>query len=286
MPKIYVFSVPSGGSGKTTLSGNGAYYSAEKKQEKTLLMDVDQSCSLTDRMIKTLADKNGVNYMELLNSIDDDTYTVKAIFDGGNPNPLVISENLDFIAGYNGLTGMAEKVKSELSWKAFDLWLRTYEKELSVYDRIIIDTHNDEVNNIFLTSAYMVADKVIVVLPVDDTVYKKINQIEERVSLMKRLERDTVKAEVVVVGNKFSANPSTKSGEKAFQMDFIKKMVDQPQKYIGYFDTRKFFASFKTTGQTLVEQEKKKHGQSQSDKAFFKRTWKLYDKIFDMEEGK
>lgn len=282
MPRIYVFSVPSGGSGKTTLSGNGAYYLAEKRQEKTLLIDTDQSCSLTDRMIKTLASKLGVDYMELLNSIDDDTYTVKAIFEGRNPSPLVIDQNLDFIAGYNGLTTMAEQVKNNFSWKAFDLWLETYQEELSIYKNIVIDTHNDEVNNIFLTSTYMVADRVVVVLPVDDTVYKKIDQIEDRVNLMKRLERGKVKADVIVVGNKFSANPSI--AEKQFQEKFREHIEDEPNKYVGYFDTKKFFASFKTTGQTLVEHEKIKRGQKQTDKDFFKRAWKVYDNIFDVEK--
>lgn len=284
-PKITVFSVGSGGSGKTTLSGNGASYEAEKKGKKTLLIDLDQSCSLTDRMLKQASKNYDIDYMELYNQVENEeseTYTVRAIFDGNSPTPITISENLDFISGFNLLTLMADRVRTEFSWKAISMWLETEQEELSQYDEIIFDTHNDEVSNIFLTSAYYVADKIVVVVPVDETVIKKVEEIQLRVSRLKQLEgADRVTAKVVAVGNMFSGRSS--KNEKIFQERFKEKMESDPDTYIGYFEVRKFLSAFKASGLTLVEQEKVKHGMKQSDKLFFERTWALYDKIFEKE---
>lgn len=282
-PRITVFSVPSGGSGKTTLSGNGAFYTASKKKKKTLLVDLDQSCSLTDRMLKLASKNYKVDYMELYNKVESEeseTYTVRAIFEGNSPVPLEITENLDFISGFNLLTVMAEKVREEFGWKAINMWLENDKEELSQYDEIIFDTHNDEVSNIFLTSAYYVADKIVVVVPVDETVIKKVEEVKLRVTRLKQLEgADRVRAEVVAVGNKFISRPS--NDEKLFQNIIKEKMISDHETYIGYFEHRKFFAGFKTSGLNLVEQEKNKHGLKQSDKQFFERTWALYNKIFE-----
>lgn len=282
-PKITVFSVPSGGSGKTTLSANGAYYVANKKNKKTLLVDLDQSCSLTDRMLKRFAENSNIDYKELYDKVEseeNETYTVRAIFEGRTPTPLIIDDNLDFISGFSLLTLMANSVKNEFSWKAIEMWLNRNAEELSQYDEIILDTHNDEVTNIFLTSAYYVADKIVVVVPVDETVLKKVDEIQNRVDRLKEIEgTEKVKAKVLVVGNKFLASPSIE--EKQFQKQFYSLIESEPDVYIGYFANRKYFLGFKANGNVLVEQEKKRHGMKQSDKLFFKKTWALYDKIFE-----
>ncbi|HEN9415932.1 TPA: ParA family protein [Streptococcus agalactiae] len=281
-PKVYVISVPAGGGGKTTISGNGASYLSEKANLKTLLIDLDQSCSLTDRIFKNLAESLEVDYLEFLDSIDDDNDTVKSIFKGGNPSPIQITDNLDFIPGCNALPKIASEVEGSFSWNALYLWMKINKEVLSIYERIIIDTHNDEIDNIYLTSSYIIADKVVFVLPVDETVIKKVSLVEERLALLKLIEEDKVKAEMVVVGNKFVNNPS-KEVEK-FQNNFKEMMAKEPEKYIGYFETRKYLSGFKVSGKTIVELESTTKGKTPSDIAFLERTWEMFGKLFDVDK--
>ena len=48
------------------------------------------------------------------------------------------------------------------------------------FDYILIDTHNDEAENHFLTSAFYASDVVVAVLPADNTVFGKIPILKER----------------------------------------------------------------------------------------------------------
>ena len=49
MTKIYTTNIKKGGVGKTTITFNGAFYLAVKKNKRVLLIDLDDSCNLTKR---------------------------------------------------------------------------------------------------------------------------------------------------------------------------------------------------------------------------------------------
>lgn len=264
-----MFSIPSGGAGKTTISYNGADYLANKKHKKTLLIDCDQSCSLTDRIFKRLGEKHDIDYMELYNTFSEDDYSVKAIFEGHNPTPIEVSENLDFIAGYNLLSEIEPKVKNKFSWKAMSFWEKKNQDFLSKYEYLIIDTHNDETENIYLTSAYLIADKIVAILPVDETVIKKVEDVITRNDLLKLVE-DKAHADVIVVGNKFSEKDNAR---KQFKHNFEKLMVEKPETYVGYFEDRSAMAQAKINGTPITEVKER-------DKAFLERTWRTFDAIF------
>lgn len=289
MPKIYSTNIEIGGSGKTTITFNGGFYLADILGKKVCFLDTDPTLALTNRLMKIVSQTYESNLKELLKAIEEkpDQYTVKAIFEGKNPTPIKITDNIDFIPGYAKLNDMAGEVSKKFNRKAMYLWVLKNREQLEKYDYILIDTHNDE--SIFTQNALLVADEIIAVAGVDEIVYDKIDKLVEQIEDFKMAELirtesgdivSLVKASVRAVGNKFSKATREK---RLFLEEFEEKMKENPELFIGYFEDRKFFAATKLSGEPLSRLEQKKHGQSKSDKEFFKRTWKVYDKIYKLD---
>ena len=288
MTEIYSTNIAIGGSGKTTITFNGGFYLADIMGKKVCFLDNDPTLALTNRMMKIISRTYGGNLKELLKAVEEhpDQYTVKAIFEGGNPTPIKITDNIDFIPGYAKLNDMAGEVTKKYNRKAMYLWVLKNREQLKKYDYILIDTHNDE--SIFTQNALLVADEIIAVAGVDEIVYDKIENLVDHNEDFKSVELvptdsgeliSLVKANVRAVGNKFSKATKEK---KNFIEEFEEKMKENPDLFIGYFEERKFFATTKLSGEPLTRLEKKKHGQSKSDKDFFKRTWEVYNKIYKL----
>jgi len=288
MTKIYSTNLEVGGSGKTTITFNGGFFLAEMMGKKVCLLDTDPTLALTNLMMNIISQTYGGDLKELLKTIEEhpDQYTVKAIFEGGNPTPIKITDNIDFIPGYAKLYDMTGEVTKKYNRKAMYLWLLKNREQLNKYDYILIDTHNDE--SIFTQNALLIADEIIAVAGVDKIIYTKIDKLINQVEEFKTVELvatesgeivSLVKANVRVVGNKFSR---ASNGKKAFTTEFEEKMNEKPDLFIGYFEERKFLETAKLSGEPMTRLAKKKHGQSKSDKEFFKRTWEIYKKIYKL----
>ena len=100
MTKIYTTNIKKGGVGKTTITFNGAFYLAVKKNKRVLLIDLDDSCNLTKRFIDY--------YEEPIPEIS----TVKALFSDVIPVPLQLTDHLSIIAGYDHLNEMTKEVEA------------------------------------------------------------------------------------------------------------------------------------------------------------------------------
>lgn len=286
MTEIYATNIESGGSGKTSITANGAMYLGEKKKKKVLLMDCNHQCDLTDRMIKHMAHFRGLNYLDVMANLDEDKHTVKGIFSGNNsPVKFSITDNVDLIAGYSELDSLTQEVEKGLQRKALLIWYKRHQEALSEYDYILIDTPNDK--SIFTINALVLADYVLGVVDVDETTLQKVDVLKKQIDFLKTVElmpnlESIVSAKVKVVGNKFEVGKNAPTPTKQFVKKFKDLMEKEPDTYLGFFEDRLPIARFKTSGEFLVDLEKKKHGQKQSEKDFYKRTWALYDKIFGL----
>lgn len=100
MTKIYTTNIKKGGVGKTTITFNGAFYLAVKKNKRVLLIDLDDSCNLTKRFIDY--------YEEPIPEIS----TVKALFSDVVPVPLRLTDHLSIIAGYDHLNELTKEVEA------------------------------------------------------------------------------------------------------------------------------------------------------------------------------
>ena len=285
MTVIYATNILTGGSGKTTVTGNGALYLSEYKNKKTLLIEINTQCDLSDRLIKYSAREKGLDYRKVMNMIDDDKHTVKGIFTNGNPAIIKITENLDLIAGYKELGSLTHDLEQGLGRKALLIWYKRHEEELKKYDYILIDTPNDK--SIFTFNALVVADYILAVVGVDETDFDKVEVLEKDLNYIKSVEItpnlvSIVNAEIIVVGNKFDTAKNASDSNKYILKKFKELMEQKPSAYLGFFEYREPFIKFKGSAQALVDLAKIKHGQSQSTKAFYNRTWKLYDKIYNL----
>lgn len=279
MTKFYTITMPAGGGGKTTVTGNSGYYISVKKGKNTCLIDQDQSCSLTNVLVRHMARVNGLNYKEVMDSLDDDKYSVKAIYDGNDPTPLKVADHLYLITGYSQLPEYTDRANKSLGQSIKNWRERNKDWLEENFGYVLIDTHNDEIENPFLTTAINASDGVVAVMPVDDTVFDKIPLIEERLELLHTAFGGEAKR-LVVVGNKFQNGVTASTVAKQFKAKFEERMQQEPEKYVGYFTQRKFLEAFKVDGTPLTTASEKKHGQKASDKKFFEECWKLFDKIY------
>ena len=277
MTKFYTITMPAGGGGKTTVTGNSGYYISVKKGKNTCLIDQDQSCSLTNVLVRHMARVNGLNYKEVMDSLDDDKYSVKAIYDGNDPTPLKVADHLYLITGYSQLPEYTDRANKSLGQSIKNWRERNKDWLEENFGYVLIDTHNDEIENPFLTTAINASDGVVAVMPVDDTVFDKIPLIEERLELLHTAFGGEAKR-LVVVGNKFQNGATASTVANNLKLN-LRTYATRTRKYVGYFTQRKFLEAFKVDGTPLTTASEKKHGQKASDKKFFEECWKLLIKF-------
>lgn len=274
MTKIYGTNIEKGGVGKTTVTYNGAFYLDVKEEKTVLLIDIDESMNLTKRFR---------NYITL--PVDEKS-TVKEFFNlnGGNPEPIKITERIDLIAGYSELKELSKDVEKGkgrgylLSW-----YYANIEEIESKYDYILIDTHNDF--SIFTDNAIAVSDVVIAIADIDEDAIEKLQEEYDHIEELKKAfvnpmnDQSFVNAQLIKIGNKVQSNTSDSHKFK----EAFEHMMSVDPNFLGYFEFRTLFAKAKTTRSPLVELEPL--NTSKSHKAFFKKTWDLYQKIYSFGEG-
>lgn len=268
MTKTYTTNIEKGGVGKTTLTYNGAFYLANKKDNKVLLIDMDKSCNLTNR------------FKNFLPEIIHPENTVEEFFTRTqNPIPVTVTENIDLICGYSDLATLSKDVEAGkgkgylLSW-----YYSNIDKIEEKYDYMLIDTHNDL--GIFTDNAIAMSDYVIAIADIDEDAIEKINLEADHIEKLKNdfvnpmTGESFVNAQLIKIGNKVQSNTSDSHAfRKAFE-----QMMKVDNHFLGYFEFRTLFAKAKTTGQSLVELESDYN--SLSYKKFFEETWNLYEKIY------
>lgn len=274
MTKTYATNIEKGGVGKTIITYNGGFYLASKEEKNVLFIDIDESMNLTKRFR---------NYIDL--PVDEKS-TVKEFFssDGGNPIPIKITERIDLIAGYSELKELTKDVEKGkgrgylLSW-----YYENIEEIEAKYDYILIDTHNDF--SIFTDNAIAVSDVVIAIADIDEDAIEKLQEEHDHIEELKKAfinpmnNQSFVNTQLIKIGNKVQSNTSD---SHKFKEAFEHMMLVDPN-FLGYFEFRTLFAKAKTTRSPLVELEPL--NTSRSHKAFFKKTWDLYQKIYSFGEG-
>lgn len=269
MTKIYTTNIKKGGVGKTTITFNGAFYLAVKKNKRVLLIDLDDSCNLTKRFIDY--------YEEPIPEIS----TVKALFSDVVPVPLRLTDHLSIIAGYDHLNELTKEVEAG---KGRGYLLSWYYSQLDFieanYDYILIDTHNDF--SIFTNNAIAVSDVVLAIADIDEDAIEKLKLEERQITQLTKdfinpmTNQSFVNTRLIKVGNKVVKNTSD---SQAFKRAF-EAMMKRDNQFLGYFEGRSLFGKTKTTRQPLTSLEETH--QTPSYRQFFKNTWELFDKIFTL----
>lgn len=208
--KILTININKGGTGKTTLAHNFSEFLAKKN--KILLMDFDDSCNLTGRYDVVPTEEN----------------TIISLFDKEFVNPIKISDNLDLVCSFHGVSELKERQNGRRRREyALGKWIaKNYDKLSSTYDYIIIDTENDE--GILTTNALIVSD---IFLGVAEPSKDAVEALIKLKYFVNDLNNDfNQNARLLFLGNRinFSENSSK---------DFI-EALEKKEEYIGYIPRR------------------------------------------------
>ncbi|MCQ9213752.1 ParA family protein [Streptococcus sp. O1] len=245
----------------------------EKKGQRVLLIDMDDSCNLTKRFSDY--------YQEPI----PEASTVKEFFTGlGKPAPLSIMPGLDLITGYSKLASLTKEVEAQrgrgylLSWYYSNIdWIEKH------YDYILIDTHNDF--SIFTDNAITCSDVVIAIADIDEDAIEKLGVEAAHIEELKRdfinpvTNESFVTTHLVKIGNKIQSNTSD---SHAFRAAF-EQMMAVDSNFLGYFEFRTLFAKAKTSRLPLTKLEA--DYQTRSYRQFFERTWTLFEAIYSVDFG-
>ncbi|MDS4002568.1 ParA family protein [Staphylococcus capitis] len=252
LPKIITINQQKGGTGKSTLTKNLTTHLAIERNKKVLNIDGDYSCFLSTNLYG-IYDPNGtIGELFQIDELGNTTFDRSIVFHH-------VHDNIDIIAGDPKLNEKQKRLSGE-EGTSFILtkWLFNNKKELSSYDYIIIDTHNDF--DIFNKNAIAISD--VVLAPLDPSeinesiatrmeveLEKMKNQIVEPIS-----GKSYVNAKFYIIGNKISHNVSS---HREFLND-IKKRDD----FLTWFPQKELFvkASKKIKSiNELLEKDKNKH---------------------------
>lgn len=280
MVKVLDTVIEKGGTGKTTITYNGAMRLASLGK-RVLLIDMDKKPSLTARF--TIPDE----YYEQDKSIKLQ-YTVATFFTdgGGFPTPIPVADNVDLIAGYTGLPDLQKDVEKGMQRMYLLRWYYELMDELeSKYDYIWIDNHNDL--SIFVDNTIAIADLVIIPVDVDLDSMGRLSEVVTHINLLQQImvepisKQSYVTATSVKIGNMVEYNTSdSHSFKKAFE-----NMSKNDSSYLGYFYRRSALKAAKSKNMPLVDIEKSANKNDKGLQKFFKETWDLYDKIFSVADN-
>lgn len=187
--KIITVNINKGGTGKSTFSYNFAKRLTLRKQKKVLLIDGDSSCNLT-YSFSNLKEK----------SIFD-------VFQTGTVDINHISENLDFIKGSEYLNDdILELRKRQNNCLILFMWIADNLPLLSIYDYIIVDTHND--SSLVTSNFITVADSVIGVAEPSRNGFRDWFELKQTIDYLKSevvdvlIRKSYVQAEPYLIANK------------------------------------------------------------------------------------
>lgn len=212
-PIFITVSMLKGGVGKTDIAFNLAMWLALQKDKKVLGIDIDENCNFSQVM-----------------DVYDQEGTVANILEGsGEVKIHNINDNVDLIAGFNRLYDVQEAMStSEKKTMMLYMWLDdNFEAlNLSQYDFVIIDTHND-----FGTATKnAIACSHVILSPVIPVNFSDSITMQERLDEFKsdvidfRTRESYITAELKLIGNmvkRTSSNSSEFSNFVKNNDDFI-----------------------------------------------------------------
>jgi len=129
-PVYITVSMLKGGVGKTDIAFNFAMWLALKKDKKVLAIDIDENC----------------NFSQVLNVYDQEGTVANILQGSGDVKVHNINDNVDLIAGFNRLDEITDDMAtSDKKTMMLYMWLDDNHDalNLSQYDFVVIDTHND-----------------------------------------------------------------------------------------------------------------------------------------------
>lgn len=275
MTKIYTHNIEAGGVGKTALTVNGSFYLADVCKKKTLVIDKDPSRNLSGFMLRYLSHKTGRSVEELAKLLKPEN-KVRAIYEGGRVEPISITEDLDFIFGDETLYDLNTQIEKQ------DMinWFEDNSEQLTEYEYILIDTHNDK--SIVTQNALALSDYVVAIVNADPKSLEKVKELQDRVDTLKkkiRFGKETpVNAEVVIIGNIL---------DKSIEGLAMRELLDdyqeeKPKVFKGYIEDRKVIRKANIEATPLTEKAKQKRGQDKSIKKFYENTWKVFNNIYNI----
>ena len=194
--KIVTFLAEKGGVGKTTMAYEFGEYLAKGKQQKILLIDVDQQLSLS----------------ETYNMVGEHTTTSVNMFRNMDVEIQHMSKNVDLIPGSFLLESLdVELMQQDNHLHVLNFWLEDFNQhhDWEQYDYIIFDTHPDfkAVNR----SVVMASDVILMPIEPERFGISARTKLENRIALFKENNRNPLKrseslvtAELLFFNNKIN----------------------------------------------------------------------------------
>lgn len=221
-PIFITISMLKGGVGKTDIAFNIAMWLALKEDKKVLGIDLDENCNFSQVM-----------------DVYDQEGTVANILQGyGDVTVHNINDNVDLIAGFNRLDDVQDSiVTSDKKTMMLYMWLAdNYDAlNLSQYDYVIIDTHN----NFGTATKNAIAVSHLILSPVIPVAFSDSITMQERLNEFKsdvidfRTRESYITADLKLIGNMIKG---TSKNSSAFS-----KFVKNNDDFIAMFPSLEIF---------------------------------------------
>ncbi|MBC2137588.1 ParA family protein [Listeria innocua] len=271
MVKIITVNIEKGGTGKTTQVFNIGEYGAQNRKNKILLIDQDKSNNLSKR------------YSKYDVGLIREENTTNALYKGMDVKPLHIHDNLDILMAGTDLSEIDTEIKDRVNNRLilFSWITKNYDDLNEKYDYILIDTHND--TTLITQNAWAVSD---VIIGVSDPSMDGFEALLKLGRDIEKLQAELVEvrsgesymvAQYFILGNKLKHN--TNSSRE------FREIIEKEANYLGSVQDKELVHIGNLDMIPLVEyaQDKKIYNEH---KDFFINTFKLYDKIYNITDGK
>lgn len=271
--RIGSVNIDKGGTGKSTVIYNYAYYLA-KNNFRVLLLDGDESCNLTLSFPKAVS--SGYE-----TSIAD-------IFLNNNVSILNVDTNIDLIPG----SPLANDDKLDLKSKQNNcmllyMYIADHYEEFNKYDYILIDTHNDA--SLLTKNCIATSDVTIAVCDPSKNGYRAWKQLNKTI--------DTLKSELIDVMSRKSY-VSVEAYLIANMINFVGNNVDnvsktfldtviQDERYIGLIPRKTLIANTLMANKSIFDAyEEMSAKDKMKNTKFFENIENLFAEITKIIDGK
>lgn len=260
--KIIMVNINKGGTGKSTFSYNFSKWLSRIKGQKVLLIDGDSSCNLS----------YSFNHKS--------SKTIFDIFRNGEFEILNIDNNLDFINGSSRLTDDALDLrKRQNNCLIMFMWIADNIENLTNYDYIVIDTHNDSslVTSNFIASA----DLVLGISEPSRNGYRAWLELQNTIANLKNevvdvmTRKSYIQAEPYLIGNKIEHMGNTSK-------EFLETIVED-EHFLGYLPKKELLAKSLLLDKDIFEQqENMSTSEKTRNQQFFNNIEDLFNKILNV----
>lgn len=196
-PVLITISMLKGGVGKTGIAFNFSHWLAIEKNKKVLCIDMDENC----------------NFSQVMNVYDQEGTVANILKGKGDVKIHQITDNVDLIAGFNRLHDVQEDIaRSEQKTMMLFMWLDdNYQAlNLSQYDYIVIDTHNDfatATKNAVAVSHVMFAPVIPVDFSDSITIEARLDEFRSEI-IDYRTRKSLITTDLKLIGNMIKHNTS------------------------------------------------------------------------------